>query len=63
MKASRIRLSGACETSQELSAVAWTIGSRTIYRRGPSRVDEELTLTVTQRPAGLDDRRGIVRLH
>jgi len=26
-------------------------------------VDEELTLTVTQRPAGLDDRRGIVRLH
>ena len=26
-------------------------------------MDEELTLTVTQRPAGLDDRRGIVRLH
>ncbi|WP_127498559.1 AAA family ATPase [Actinoplanes solisilvae] len=26
-------------------------------------MDEELTLTVTLRPAGLDDRRGIVRLH
>ena len=26
-------------------------------------MDEELTLTVTRRPAGLDDRRGIVRLH
>ena len=27
------------------------------------RVDEELKLTATLRPAGLDDRRGIVRLH
>src|SRR5690349_1138153 len=44
-------------------AVAWTIEAGWHYRRGPSRVDEELTLTVTLRPAGLDDRRGIVRLH
>jgi transitional endoplasmic reticulum ATPase len=57
------RLSGARTDRRHLSAIAWSSNRADANEREGIALADDLTLTVTLRPAALDARRGIVRLH